>query len=272
MLHRIQRFDPIGVGARDLGECLRLQLQALPADTPGRDTRADDRGRPAANSCRSSASTASARCSAAPRPRPTTAVQLLRTLDPRPGAQHRRPCLPTATSAPIAWCGASTACGRWHWPAARCPRVTIQRDYEQMIRARQQLRRRLPARPPAGGALAAEEPGGARRHPAAGGALPGAGAGGVPGIRRAGVAPADPARAWPRSWACTNPRCRARSPASTCARRAAPCALRDFFASGIDTDDGGERVQHRDPGPHPPAGRRARTRASPCRMHGLPIR
>src|SRR5690606_5616507 len=36
VLHRIQQFDPVGVGARDLGECLRLQLQALPADTPAR--------------------------------------------------------------------------------------------------------------------------------------------------------------------------------------------------------------------------------------------
>jgi len=29
VLHRIQQFDPVGVGARDLGECLRLQLRAL---------------------------------------------------------------------------------------------------------------------------------------------------------------------------------------------------------------------------------------------------
>ena len=36
VLHRIQRMDPVGVGARDLGECLRLQLENLPADTPGR--------------------------------------------------------------------------------------------------------------------------------------------------------------------------------------------------------------------------------------------
>lgn len=35
VLHQIQNFDPIGVGARDLAECLRLQLKALPADTPG---------------------------------------------------------------------------------------------------------------------------------------------------------------------------------------------------------------------------------------------
>ena len=34
VLHRIQRFDPIGVGARDLVECLDIQLQQLSADTP----------------------------------------------------------------------------------------------------------------------------------------------------------------------------------------------------------------------------------------------
>lgn len=34
MLLRIQHFDPPGVGARDLNECLRLQLKALPGQTP----------------------------------------------------------------------------------------------------------------------------------------------------------------------------------------------------------------------------------------------
>jgi len=35
VLHRIQCFDPPGVGARDLAECLTLQLTVLSADTPG---------------------------------------------------------------------------------------------------------------------------------------------------------------------------------------------------------------------------------------------
>jgi len=33
VLHRIQRFDPLGVGARDLRECLLLQLEQFDADT-----------------------------------------------------------------------------------------------------------------------------------------------------------------------------------------------------------------------------------------------
>lgn len=35
VLHRIQQFDPVGVGYRDLKECLTLQLNHLPEDTPG---------------------------------------------------------------------------------------------------------------------------------------------------------------------------------------------------------------------------------------------
>lgn len=36
-LKLIQHLDPPGIGARDLEECLTLQVQALPADTPHRD-------------------------------------------------------------------------------------------------------------------------------------------------------------------------------------------------------------------------------------------
>jgi len=36
VLHRLQQFDPAGVAARSLDECLRIQLKQLPADTPFR--------------------------------------------------------------------------------------------------------------------------------------------------------------------------------------------------------------------------------------------
>jgi RNA polymerase sigma-54 factor len=36
VLQQIQQLEPVGVGARDLSECLRIQLRQLPADTPGR--------------------------------------------------------------------------------------------------------------------------------------------------------------------------------------------------------------------------------------------
>jgi RNA polymerase sigma-54 factor len=35
VLHRVQSLDPPGVGARDLRECLLLQLRQLPGETPG---------------------------------------------------------------------------------------------------------------------------------------------------------------------------------------------------------------------------------------------
>ncbi|MDP1293684.1 RNA polymerase factor sigma-54, partial [Klebsiella variicola] len=34
VLHRIQQFEPAGIGARTLSECLLLQLRQLPAKTP----------------------------------------------------------------------------------------------------------------------------------------------------------------------------------------------------------------------------------------------
>jgi RNA polymerase sigma-54 factor len=40
-LKHIQHFDPPGVGARNLAECLSLQLRALPADTPRLDLAVD---------------------------------------------------------------------------------------------------------------------------------------------------------------------------------------------------------------------------------------
>ncbi len=38
VLHQIQNFDPLGIGARDLAECLQLQLRLLAPDTPGLET------------------------------------------------------------------------------------------------------------------------------------------------------------------------------------------------------------------------------------------
>ena len=37
VLTRVQQFEPVGIGARDLRECLLLQLDQLPPDTPSRD-------------------------------------------------------------------------------------------------------------------------------------------------------------------------------------------------------------------------------------------
>ena len=37
VLHRVQRLEPVGVATRDAAECIRVQLSALPSDTPARD-------------------------------------------------------------------------------------------------------------------------------------------------------------------------------------------------------------------------------------------
>ena len=40
VLHRIQRLEPAGIAARDLRECLAIQVEVLPDRVPGRDTAA----------------------------------------------------------------------------------------------------------------------------------------------------------------------------------------------------------------------------------------
>jgi RNA polymerase sigma-54 factor len=37
VLHRVQRLEPVGVATRDAAECIRVQLSALPSDTPYRE-------------------------------------------------------------------------------------------------------------------------------------------------------------------------------------------------------------------------------------------
>lgn len=132
VLHRIQQFDPLGVGARDLGECLRLQLQALPADTPGRGTALAIAAGPLRQLPRLGIDGV-CRLLGCPASEAGTAVQLLRTLDPRPGAQHGAlPAGSYVTPDCVVW----RQQGLWQvaLAAGALPRVAIQRDYQQMIR------------------------------------------------------------------------------------------------------------------------------------------
>ncbi|MDR7194100.1 RNA polymerase factor sigma-54 [Luteimonas terrae] len=131
VLCRVQRFDPVGVGARDLGECLRLQLEPLDVDTPGRAVallaardyieRLPKLGAPGL-----------ADVLGCPADEAATALQLLRSLDPRPGAQignvpHDNYVTPD--------CVIARQNGVWRVTLAgsHFPRVTIHRGYEQMI-------------------------------------------------------------------------------------------------------------------------------------------
>lgn len=131
VLRQIQRFDPTGVGARDLGECLALQLELLPEDIPGkalalrtakelieRLPKLGVRGLADALSCREAEAAA--------------ALALLRSLDPRPGSQIG--AIPTGNYL-TPDCVISRHNGMWRVALAgsQLPRLTIHRGYEQMI-------------------------------------------------------------------------------------------------------------------------------------------
>jgi RNA polymerase sigma-54 factor len=130
MRHRIQLFDPIGVASRNLGECLRVQLDTFDPSTPGwkaareivaahLETLArNDRAR-LAKLLHAAAGEIDA------------AIALIRSLDPKPGAQF------SATApefvAPDAY--ARRQAGRWSVSLSpHCqPRLSINRHYSGLI-------------------------------------------------------------------------------------------------------------------------------------------
>lgn len=132
VLHQIQRFDPVGVGARSLGECLDLQLLVLPADTPGLALARRIADGPLERLPRSGVA-GIAHELREPLAEVEVAVQLLRSLDPRPGTQigelsHDSYVVPDC----VVW----RQNGVWRAALAghAGPRVVIHRGYEQMIR------------------------------------------------------------------------------------------------------------------------------------------
>ncbi|WP_313254336.1 RNA polymerase factor sigma-54 [Stenotrophomonas acidaminiphila] len=132
MLHRIQRFDPPGVGARTLGECLGLQLDALPAATPGLDLARQIAAGPLERLPRAGIPGIAA-VLRQPAEAVEQAVQLLRTLDPRPGRQLGDV---SADAYVVPDCVVWRQRGVWKAALAghAGPRVVIHRGYEQLIR------------------------------------------------------------------------------------------------------------------------------------------
>lgn len=133
VLRQVQRLDPPGVGARDLGECLSLQLQALPDGTPGRELAlrvADGRiERLQKAGIPGLAAELGVEAEAM-----ESAVALLRGLDPRPGGQ--------VGSVPIEAyvipdCVVWRERGVWRVALDRghLPRLSIHHGYEGMIGA-----------------------------------------------------------------------------------------------------------------------------------------
>src|SRR5690606_8964870 len=131
VLRQIQRMDPVGVGARDLAECLWIQLDTLPEDTPGRalaitlaTTLIDRLPRLGVRGvCEQLGCTTE---------EAETALALLRSLDPRPGSQVGE--LP-ADSYVVPDAVIVRRNGVWQAMLAphSMPRLTIHQAYERMI-------------------------------------------------------------------------------------------------------------------------------------------
>lgn len=128
--HRIQRFDPVGVAACDLSECLGVQLSLLSADTPGlalakqlAATRLEALAKLGADRLAEQLGQSAAAIG--------EAVALLRSLDPRPGGQ--------IASAPPDYitpdCVAYRQGGVWRAALANgaAPLLAINRHYEGLI-------------------------------------------------------------------------------------------------------------------------------------------
>jgi len=131
VLRQIQRMDPVGVGARDLGECLWIQLDTLPECTPGRAlalriaTELIDRlpklgARGVCEQLGCSPDEAD------------VALHLLRSLDPRPGSQVGD--VPS-DSFVVPDCVIVRRNGVWLAALATSslPKLTIHQAYERMI-------------------------------------------------------------------------------------------------------------------------------------------
>ena len=85
MLARVQQFEPVGIGARDLRECLLLQLDQVPADRPLRDDAINLVARHF-DKLTGSDFSALSRASKLDRETLKRAMELIRSLNPRPGA------------------------------------------------------------------------------------------------------------------------------------------------------------------------------------------
>ena len=86
VLAKVQQLDPVGCGARSLGECLCAQLELLPADTPALATARQLCGDVLERLPRLGTEGA-ARLLGCPVAEALAGIELLRSLDPKPGAR-----------------------------------------------------------------------------------------------------------------------------------------------------------------------------------------
>ncbi|MFC3551025.1 RNA polymerase factor sigma-54 [Lysobacter cavernae] len=132
VLHQVQRFDPVGIGARSLGECLRLQLSPLPDDTAGKALAYQLANGPLERLPKIGVAGLAAELKL-DHAEVETSVHLLRSLDPRPGAQIGAIATDTYVAPDVViW----RQHGLWRVALAdgMRPRISIHRGYEGMIR------------------------------------------------------------------------------------------------------------------------------------------
>lgn len=132
VLHQVQRFDPVGVASRTLGECLTLQLSQLSDDTPGKALAQQLAVGPLERLPKIGVAGLAAELKLDPAA-VEIAVQLLRSLDPRPGSQIGSISTDSyVTPDVVIW----RQHGLWRVALAESmrPRLSIHRGYESMIR------------------------------------------------------------------------------------------------------------------------------------------
>ncbi len=130
VLHIIQHFDPVGAGARNLSECLGVQLSLLSADTPGLGLAKDVCRRHLDALARQGPSRLAAQLGVAGTDM-DHAVALLKSLDPKPGAQVSAGEAEYIAPDAIAY----RQGGVWKvvLAAGSQPRLGINRHYESLI-------------------------------------------------------------------------------------------------------------------------------------------
>ena len=131
VLHQIQNFDPPGVGARDVPECLLIQLRQLDADTPwlSQATSLVDEylemlvGREYKQLMRNLGLS---------KAELTQVIDLIQSLDPRPGSQISSQ-LPQYVIPDVY---VSKKNGSWHVElnSEAAPKIRINNDYAKMVR------------------------------------------------------------------------------------------------------------------------------------------
>lgn len=133
VLHRIQQFDPVGVGYRDLKECLTLQLKQLDPEFPGIDIAAriiDDH----LNQLASHDYAQIMKTLKIKEPELKEALKIILSLNPRPGSE----ITPSDTTYVVPDVFVTKRNGRWHVELnpETAPRIRVNPEYAMLANSK----------------------------------------------------------------------------------------------------------------------------------------